>query len=129
MSDTPVDEQMFEFLKGALRSRGELSVVLKGESMMPLIQPGTNVKIVPVQGPLRRFDIVVFLQPHKKILIAHYLWHVNHLQTREGEDIIVTRALNGGAEDFPVPSSRILGLIAGQRLPLWTRLRLSFGRS
>lgn len=109
--------KQFEELKRTLNSEGQLAFEFRGQSMLPVIKPGS---LVTIENPkqFEKFDIVVFFFRDK--LICHYVWHKNSLNTES----FVTRGLNSG-EDVPVTMDRALGRVTNYKIGFLRRLKLN----
>ena len=103
----------FKKLQAKLRHESYLIFRVTTGSMLPLIPIGGQIRVVPLFGLPKRFDILVFWDGN--LLICHYFWHLNQYPSDQGEPILVTRPLKGG-EDIPFSVNRVLGIVTSHRL-------------
>jgi hypothetical protein len=117
-----IDENAFSELKRRLASDGKMKVVTPTRSMVPCIYPGDAVEIEPIEGDLKRFDIIVYWDG--KNLVCHIYWHENSLAWG-GPRLFVARALDPKlGEDLPALPSALLGKVISHRLSPWQKWKL-----
>lgn len=119
-------------MKAELHRKGTLAFRVVSSSMEPVIMTGNPILVHPTGlEALKRFDIILFW--NGRLLICHYLWHVNSFTEPNGSKMMVTRPLLGFGrqEDLPTPSTHLIGRVGNHRIPTWTKLRIlwnSLGR-
>ena len=116
-----MDEKEFEFLKTVIK-RKSLSFKLKGESMMPLLENGTDITISSVKDmkDLKPFDVIAFFDTTKKILICHYYIKKNIIN---GD--LNTKPLNPlKGDDVPFPPRFLLGIVKNIKIGFFLKLRI-----
>lgn len=115
-----VDTVEFLLTKKKLHATGQFRGKIVTGSMVPVIQIGDIVEIVPIQiDELKRFDIIVFIQNKK--LICHFVW----MRSQINLDYIITKSMMNG-EDLPIHKDEILGLCHNFKIPFWRKLKLLF---
>lgn len=93
--------------------------------MEPVILVGDSIEVKPIKDDLKRFDIIVYWNENRKILICHYFWSKNQESyLNDQEPRIITRPLKSKREDFPIMQSRILGKVVNKKIPFSLKLRI-----
>jgi signal peptidase I len=95
-----------------IKRDGYVLVRLVGSSMLPLLRDGDLLRIDLLEQEPKPWDILVFW--NNKVLVCHYLLHINHIRNSKGERIYVMRGLNNVGEDLPIVHSQILGVYKGK---------------
>ena len=123
----PISARDFDAALLLLQAKGRMPMRVASGSMLPVIQVGEVIDVEPL-GPDEvpaRFDILVFW--NERLLICHYLWHVNQLRNPGEARTFITRSL-GGHEDLPFSESQVLGRVVSHRLSRFWRFRLALTR-
>ncbi len=93
-----------------------MRVTVRGECMMPGIQPGSQVTVIPA----RRYwpgDVVAYRLESGELVLHRVLGY----RRWRGAWCLLTRGDRGGGVDAPVPVERVIGRLRG-RTPLIRRL-------
>ena len=112
-------------LRETIRKEKLVALKVVSGSMEPVIMTDTLIQVAPITSidELRTFDILLFW--NGKLLICHYLWHINSLPGPDGLPIVITRPLaNIKGEDLPVPVQHILGRIVSHKIPFLKKLKI-----
>jgi hypothetical protein len=107
MASVPA-EVVADFVADMLRREGAVWVREASSSMWPLIQPGDELRLVPVDGPAARPGMIVAYRADRAIVVHRLLSH--------GSGFIVTKGDALAEPDAPVACDRILGRVAALRM-------------
>lgn len=121
-----VSLRTFNEMKEKLKSE-DVTLKVMSNSMEPLIKVDDEVTVRQLDKALKKFDIIVYW--NGKILVGHYVWHINKHFSRENSLIITTRCLSSKWEDLPIQEEQILGVIVSHKISFWWRMRLTFRHS
>jgi hypothetical protein len=115
-------------VRTAIQREKRVSFNVVSGSMEPLIMTGSQIDVAPVVAldELRVFDILLFW--NGRLLICHYLWHINAIPNADGSRTVVTRPLAFNGEDLPVPEDHILGKIVSHKISFWRKLKIILGK-
>jgi signal peptidase I len=113
----------FQSLKTVLEIKKLMSFTIASGSMEPLIMTGENIVVEPINGDLKKFDIIVFYFGEK--LVCHYLLHCNEIPSMKMQKTYVTRGLANGYEDLPCENDELFGRVISHKMSYWTRMRIS----
>jgi hypothetical protein len=125
VTESEVDEITFEALKLALGSKGKMRFRIASGSMEPIIPTNSEIEVFPLDRRPEKFDIIVFWT--RKILMCHYVLHLNVIPSHTGENLIITGGLNN-AEDWPISANQVLGIVRSPELTKFHRFTISFKR-
>ncbi len=114
---TRMDIKEFENRKRDLKKFKLMKINITSGSMEPVIKTGESAALVPVEGPLKPFDIIVFW--NEGTLTCHFVWHINRSLNELNEKTIVTRSM-ALYEDLPFPENLILGKVVSHKIS-WGR--------
>ena len=121
----PIPWAEAESVKEAIRKEKRVGFTVVSGSMEPVIMTGQQIEVAPIDSldDLRTFDILLFW--NGKLLICHYLWHINSLPGSRRLKLVITRPLASlKGEDLPVPVEHILGRIVSHKIPFWRKLKI-----
>jgi hypothetical protein len=109
-----MERDQFLLLKEVLASEGHLKIKLYGMSMHPIIAPGEEIRIEPIDiKKINKFDLVAFFM--NSFLACHYVW-----QARPEE--WVCRSYKYSRVDR-VETSNILGRVTSHRITWLQQMR------
>ena len=114
-----------EAVRQTIKEEERVAFTVVSGSMEPVIMTGEQIEVAPIASidELRTFDILLFW--NGKLLICHYLWHINSLPGADGSRVVITRPLASlQGEDLPVPTPYILGKIVSHKIPFWRKLKV-----
>lgn len=117
--------QQFHKIKEGIDDGHPYQFTVVTDSMAPLIQPPEQIIVVKhPESSYQKFDVIVFFE--KERLVCHYISHINHLPSPEGEQVYITRGLKNTGTDYPVSKSMILGLVVSHRLSWLQKIKEAF---
>ena len=118
-----LSQDKLENLIRVVKNKKNLIGQIMSGSMEPLLLVGDQIEIFPCQfSELKKFDIIVF--GAGKILVCHYVWHINRKSWGKKSTSLVTRSLKGRGEDFPITENEIVGIVKKLKIPLSTKISL-----
>lgn len=111
---------IIEDFKKNLQLKKCTEIRIVSDSMSPLLVPGEKVKVVPISGELKRFDIVVFDYYGKPF--CHFYWG-----RIANEDSLCTRSLKFPHRlDLPIHEHAIIGKIVCKKITLYQKIKVYF---
>lgn len=125
MAATPVSWPEAQLVRQMIIQDGRVAFTVVTGSMEPVIMTGEQIEVAPVAtiDELRTFDILLFW--NGKLLVCHYLWHINSIPGPDGSRTVVTRPLASyNAEDIPTSMQHVLGKIVSHKIPFWSKLKI-----
>lgn len=114
------NEADLQTLKELLKLKGSIQLTVVSGSMAPLIQAGEKISVIPLKREPKRFDVIVFMLEGR--FTCHYVRQSNRFIS--AGTTLVTRGIGNRAEDLPIQTKDILGLVSSHRLGVFTRLKI-----
>jgi signal peptidase I len=106
-----------ENFKILMQKNHSAQIRVTSDSMKPLIKVGELLTVMPVEGPLKRFDVIVF--DYHGTPFCHFFWG------KLKDERVFTKSLKNPAQiDIPIFEKDIFGIVESKKIGIFFQIKI-----